>query len=522
MHKKKNLRVLQIEDDEKEFRIVESELMKVTSQLQLTRVCEEKVFRETLSKDSWDLVLCNYHSKCLEAREALRAVRHAHGDLPFILISGNIGEEAVAALMKEGVDDFLLKGKYYRLEAMVKRVLMDRDIRKKEEKAQRKAFEAFAAKERMLAIVSHDIKNPLSAIHLEAQMLLRTVNKYGKSVMGEEVKIQTGRILKTTDRLRSLIVDLLDKNKGQEGLKSIQKIPVDPVKLIYESLDHVRPLIQEKKITVHYKAPESFPEIPMDRNKMFQVFANLLSNAIKFTPEYGDIHLEMSLENGVVCFSLTDSGRGIGEGENDKIFDKYWTGKKNDGSGTGLGLFICRSIIEAHGGSINCKNVSGKGANFSFTLPVETNSRAAPTVLPGEIIVVDDDEDLCEVISWALTREGYAVRSFKNGEDALSFLQSGQPAPDLLIVDFHLGDMDGRDFLTRLGTDADRCPLIFVSGSPDEVSEAISGGKYHAVVEKPLDLEGLLHEVKILSVPYWQKSGNAASRQLSHGPASVV
>ncbi len=514
--------MLYIEDDELESRSVETELHKVTSQLQLLRVCEEKVFLENLKRDTWDLVLCNYHSQCLEARDALREVRHAHGDLPFILISGTIGEEAVAALMKEGADDFIMKGKYYRLEAVVKRILMDRDIRKKEEKAQRKAYEAFAAKERMLAIVSHDIKNPLSAIHLEAQMLLRTVNKYGKSVMGEEVKIQAGRILKTTDRLRALIVDLLDKNKSQEGLKSIQKTLVDPISLFYESLDNVRPLILEKNIAIKFRPPESFPDIPLDRNKMFQVFSNLLSNAIKFTPDEGEIKFEMKIQNEQACFSLIDSGRGIAEGENEKIFDKYWTGKKNDGSGTGLGLFICRSILEAHGGGIACQNVPGKGANFSFSVPVENkDTKKLPVVVPGEIIVIDDDEDLCEVMVWALSGEGYAVRSFKNGEEALAFLQSGQTAPDLLIVDFHLGDMDGRDFLTRLGTDADRCPLIFVSGSPDEVTEAISGGKFHAVVEKPLDLEGLLQEVKNLSVPYLQKSSNEASRQLSRGPASA-
>lgn len=521
MHKEKPLRVLHIEDDERESHLIETELRKVSSQLQLQRVCSANDFRKSLKKDSWDLVLCDYSSNCLGASDALRAVRKSHATLPFILIAGKIGEEAVAAVMKAGADDFLPKGNYAALSPMVKRILSDRETQKNEMVAQRKAFEAFAAKERMLAIVSHDIKNPLSAIHLEAQMLLRTVNKYGKSVMGEEVKIQAGRILKTTDRLRALIVDLLDKSKGQEGLKSLQKSPVDATRLFYESLDNVRPLIQEKKIQIRFRPPEDFPQLSLDRNKIFQVFANLLSNAIKYTPENGEIFFEISLEENGANFSFTDTGKGIAPGEEEKIFDKYWTGKKNDG--TGLGLYICRSIVEAHGGKIRCGNAPGKGAVFSFTLPLgATETRPLPMAVPGEIIVVDDDEDLCEVMAWALTREGYAVRSFRNGESALSFLQSGQPAPDLLIVDFHLGDMDGSDFLKRLGTDADRCPLIFVSGSPDEVRDVLSAETYHAVVEKPLDLEGLLQEVKNLSAPYLQKSLTGASTHSSHGPASAV
>ena len=281
------LRVLHIEDEENESQLVRSELRKVSSQLQLQRVCAENEFLDALNRQTWDLILFDFHSKCISAREGLRHVKNTTGDLPFILISGPIGEETVAALMKEGADDFILKGKYTRLEAIVKRIIMDRDIGMKAQKAQRKAFEAFAAREQMLAIVSHDIKNPLSAIHLEAQMLMRTVDRYGKSVMGEEVKIQAGRILKTAERMKVLIVDLLERNKSQDGLKSLQRTDVDPVELFYESLDNVRPLIQEKNIELKFSSKENIPPLNLDRNKMYQVFSNLLSNAIKVTRNSG-------------------------------------------------------------------------------------------------------------------------------------------------------------------------------------------------------------------------------------------
>lgn len=512
------LRVLHIEDEENESRIVKSELRKVSSQLHFRRVCEEKDFLDALNRDQWDLVLFDYHSKCLSARDGLRHVKNIHGDLPFILISGPVGEETVASLMKEGADDFILKGNYLRLEALVKRLIMDRDIRLKAEKAQQKAFQAFAAREQMLAIVSHDIKNPLSAIHLEAQMLIRTVDRYGKSVMGEEVKIQAGRILKTAERMKTLITDLLEKNKSHDGLKSLRKKSVDLVKLFYESLDNVRPLLQEKNISVKFIPKENIPEILLDRNKFYQVFSNLLSNAIKFTPPGGEIVFDISWNSEKFLLSLTDSGQGLPAGEEDRVFDKYWTGKRSKGAGTGLGLFICRSIVEAHGGKISCLNAPGKGASFSITIPRQKENLQTKEST-GEVFVIDDDEDLCEVMTWSMKKEGLKVRSFNSGEAALKALKHSSPS--VMVVDYHLGDMDGCEFLEKRALISRECPVILVSGSPDEVKCSAPVGEYVSIVEKPLDLEGLLHEIKTLSVPYSLKSSNGASTHTSHGPASA-
>ncbi len=514
-HTRKPLRVLHIENEDRESQLVRTELRKVSPQALLRRVSEEIEFHQALRQESWDLILFSYHAG-LDAAESIRHVKNHHGDLPFILLSDPVGEEQVASLMREGAEDFILRGNYQRIEAVVKRILMDRDMRMKAVKAQRRAFEAFAAREKMLAIVSHDIKNPLSAIHLEAQMLSRTVDKFGKSVMGEEVKIQAGRILKTAERMRELIVDLLEKNKGKAALKNLMKNPVDPVKLFYESLGNVRPLVQEKKIKIKFQAKEDIPEIPMDRNKIYQVFSNLLSNAIKFTPVEGEILAELSFDARNFYFSMTDSGIGLPQGEEEKVFDQYWTHNKSNVAGTGLGLFICRSIIEAHGGEIACLNSGDKGATFHFSLPREkTKSQTSA----GEIFVVDDDEDLCEVMMWAIQRQGYKVKTFISGADALKALAHSRPA--LLIVDFHLGDMNGCEFLTERKKLTHECPVILISGSPDEVKCAAPEGEYVTIVEKPLDIEGLLREIRLLNVPCSQKSSNEASMPLSHGPASA-
>ena len=136
-----------------------------------------------------------------------------------------------------------------------------------------------------------------------------------------------------------------------------------------------------------------------------------------------------------------------------------------------------------------------------------------------KLLIVDDDEDLCEVMTWAMKREGFNVRAFSSGEEALQAL--ARSSPSVLVVDYHLGDMDGCEFLKRRSLISRECPVILVSGSPDEVKCMAPEGEYVSIVEKPLDLEGLLHEIKTLSVPYSSKSSTEASRHSSHGPASV-
>ncbi len=291
------------------------------------------------------------------------------------------------------------------------------------------------------------------------------------------------------------------KVAGRLLLKHLQKEPVDPVKLFYGSLENLRPLVQEKKILIKFQVQEEMPLIPLDRNKVRQVFSNLLNKAIRYTPEEGEIHIDFAFDSENFFFSMSDSAESLSPGEEEKVCAKY----------------ICRSIIEAHGGEIRGLNSGAKGATFHFSLPREKFKVSDSN--PGEIFVVDDDEDLCEVMMWAIQREGFQARSFSSGTEALRALSASQPV--LLIVDFHLGDMNGSEFLKERKTHAQACPVILISGSPDEVRSAAPEGEYVTIVEKPLDLEGLLREIRLLNVPCSPKSSTGASTPLSHGPASA-
>ncbi len=505
-HSEKTLRILSVEDSAISGEPILLELSRLKYKIVFKQVSTLSDFKEELTLRSWNLVISNFNLPDLSATEALELTKKYLPDLRFILVSDHIGEECVADLMKAGAEDVVVKSRLERLTPVVKRILREHEIKEKEEKARKAANEAFAAKEQMLAIVSHDIKNPLCAIQLEAQMLIRATERSGKSLLAEEVKIQANRILKTTDRLKNLIFDLLDKNKSENGLSHVSKTKIEAMRLLQEVLDSMRPLIQEKDINLTTMLPAE-AIMCLDRNKMFQVFSNLVNNAIKFTPPGGSIDISMEEHDHDFIFSVDDSGPGLKDKELNKVFEKYWTGNTTDCAGTGLGLFICKTIIEAHGGHIFVENrPGGKGARFRFTIPKVTPDLAKSSFsyfnsrkdLRKKIYIVDDDEDLREVISWALSKEGYAIHSFRSPQEALNCLLEGKDIPNLIIVDFHMDEMNGSEFVLKKSeiTFAKTCPVVMITASPKEVQRDVPKELYQEIITKPIDLEGLVDSVQ--------------------------
>jgi signal transduction histidine kinase len=503
-HSVKTLRILSIENSSESYEKLVSELEKLKLRLISKQVSTITELKTQLKNHPWNLVISNYHLGGFDAGTALEVVRSHSRDLPFLLLTESIGEEIVVDMMKAGIEDVVMKSRLERLNPAVRRILREHEIKEKEARAHKLANEAFAAKEQMLAIVSHDIKNPLSAIQLEAQMLLRAAERAGKSLLAEEVKIQSNRILKTTDRLKILISDLLDKNKTENGLANLLKNNIDCMRLLQEVLDAMRPLVQEKQINLRTVLPTN-AVMSLDRNKMFQVFSNLINNAIKFTPVGGTIQISLEEYEHEFIFSVDDSGPGLKDKELNKVFEKYWTGNTTDCVGTGLGLFICKTIVEAHGGHIFVENTQG-GARFRFSIPKVARSTEKNYFAHSDsqndqrkkIYIVDDDEDLREVISWALGKEGYAIHSFSSPNEALDCLKKGRNLPHLIVVDFHMDEMQGSEFVLKKSTIplAKACPVVMISASPQEVEREIPHDLYREIITKPIDLEGLVDNIR--------------------------
>lgn len=496
------LRILSISESDKENHEILRHLECLGNPIQCERVSDPEDFVFKLEHGSWTVVLFMSNSSTFTSRDALAQTKKNHPDLPFILFSNGIGEEEVANMMKAGAEDVVLLSRSHRLLKVVKRILRESEIKENEAKANKITHQAYAAREQMLAIVSHDIKNPLSAIQLEAQMLLKVAERHGKNLLSEEVKIQANRILKTTNRLKGLIVDLLDKNKTEDGLSSLTKSECDISKIFQEAFDTNRPLIKQKEITIRTTFLNNV-QLQLDKNKMFQVLTNLLSNAIKFTPISGTILLAIEESENDVIFSVCDNGPGLKPSDLNLVFEKYWTGGVIGRSGTGLGLFICKTIVEAHGGHIGVDNLPVCGSRFWFSIPKPCRQFQSSYWIKDtkrKILVIDDDDDLREVISWALSKEGFAVHAYSDPKEALESLKNGRHFPQLIIVDYHMDSMMGCEFLMHKKEidliEVKECPVVMISASPDEVRSTASAELYKEILAKPLDLEALIENIK--------------------------
>jgi len=514
------MKLLNIEDSEIDYELMLHHLRKGgITDIYSERIETEEQLREALAREKWNLVISDYNVPGFSSLTALGIVRENSKHLPFIVVSGLVGEESVADMMKAGVEDFVIKSRLERLTPVVKRAIREFEIHEQEMKSRAIAKKALEAKEEMLAIVYHDIKNPLAAIQMDAQLLeLLSYKEPNEKMMGD-LRIQAKRILKTVDRLKVLVSDLLEHNKPIQDAEFehsfiIRKSFHNPLHVLNEVLDSYKPLIQEKNLSIKKNIIQRKMIVSFDKDRIFQVLSNLLSNALKFSPVGGEIVIELEeTESGDNIFSITDCGPGILESNLPHIFDKYWTG----GSGNGLGLYICKSIVESHEGAIHAESVPGKGARFWFSIPgsksLELPVESKKSVIDKHIdhstqnvYIIDDDEDLREVMTWAVEKEGYRVFSYGNAKTALEDLNLTAYPPGLIVLDFHMDKMNGKEFLElkrqHPKSFIKNCPVVMVSAAPMVVKEKIDPALFAEVLLKPLNLNKLIATIQRYAESY--------------------
>lgn len=227
------------------------------------------------------------------------------------------------------------------------------------------AQRAVRLRDEVLAVVAHDLKNPLSTISLTANVL-RQFEQLDRAKL-EEV---TDRIHRSVDNMVSLIADLLDFAGIQSGTFSVVKQVNSLIPLVTTVIDGTRVQAEAKRQTIEVDLPSSLPEVAMDMRRISQVMSNLLGNAIKFTPEGGTIRVSVRHNNKTVIVSVSDTGPGISPENLPKIFDRFWQAQRTEHTGSGLGLSIAKGIVEAHEGTIWAESQVGRGTSVSFALPI--------------------------------------------------------------------------------------------------------------------------------------------------------
>ena len=222
------------------------------------------------------------------------------------------------------------------------------------------------ARDDMLAIVSHDLRNPLNTIQMSTSFLLDLLEEPGATV---PLVPQLQLIRRATARGNALIQDLLDVSRIESGTLAVDAAPTSAAGLLADAIVELSPLIADKGLTLEHAWIGDDAQVPADRGRVAQVFSNLVGNAIKFTSRGGTVGVTGQVVGEMAEFTVRDSGTGIAEGDLPRLFDRYWKASKASRTGAGLGLFIVKGIIEQHRGTISVESAMGAGTTFRFSLP---------------------------------------------------------------------------------------------------------------------------------------------------------
>ncbi|MGH8217509.1 MAG: ATP-binding protein [Steroidobacteraceae bacterium] len=359
-------------------------------------------------------------------------------------------------------------------------------------------------KDEFLAMLAHELRNPLAPIRNAAQIL----RLHGKG----NPKLEWARsvIERQSRHLTRLVDDLLDVSRIVRGQISLEKGPIDLSDVVRHALETSRPLVRERKHQLTVTLPGEPLPLDADLTRLSQVIANLLINAAKYTPQGGHIWLEAGRTNGEVLLRVRDTGMGISSGLLPHIFDLFTQGARTldrAQGGLGIGLTLVKRIVEMHGGRVEARSVGpGAGSEFTVCLPLyagrstagaERRPPAVSTTRGSQVrvLVVDDNVDAAESIAMLLSLEGYDVRSVHAAQEALEAAQSFRP--HLVLLDIGLPGMDGYEVARRLRAQQriERLRLVAITGygRPADRERAREAGFDEHLV-KPVDPDAL-HEV---------------------------
>lgn len=395
------------------------------------------------------------------------------------------------------------------------------------------AEDADAAKSSFLSTVSHELRTPLTSVLGFAKIIRRRLEERLFPLIPEDdrktaqTKTQVienlGVVVSEGERLTKLIDDVLDLAKIEAGKFTWNMTNVSVADVMDRATSATASLFDAKKLELRMQVEPDLPTVNGDQDRLIQVVINLISNAVKFT-DSGAITCAARREDKAVVVSVTDSGIGISPADQPKVFEKFkqvgdtLTDKPK---GTGLGLPICREIVEFHGGRIWVESTPGQGSTFSFTLPIGEAPAQLELLAPARrsvdiealvrqlrdkvathqprdksILVVDDDANIRSLLQQELTDAGYTVRLAEDGRKALALIR--EETPGLVILDVMMPEMNGFDVAAVLKNDPATMdiPIMILSIVEDkERGFRLGVDRY---LTKPIDTASLFQEVGAL------------------------
>ena len=525
------LQVLLVEDSEDDAffvtRALESYGFEVTSE----RVDTSPELRDALEKRDWDIILSDYSMPEFDAMAALEVVQASHQKgVPFIIVSGAIGEETAVTAMKAGVHDYVLKSKLERLGPAVEREMRAARDRAQGEALERRLMHAdrLAAIGQLAAGVAHEINNPLAFIignieilgeHVATMRALIEACQRATSASESEELDEIRELLGTGDPEHALY-DMheirMASMSGAERIASIvrdlrtfARIENDDVEMVKIN-EVVNTACNMVENTIRHKATlerelGEVPRFPGDRNKLTQTVVNLLVNAAQAV-EDGDaaenrVMVTTRCDGTIVTLTVEDTGSGIPEVLRKQIFEPFFTTKSRD-EGTGLGLALCADIIRKHRGQITVDSEPDKGTCFTLRIPLATGLRPTRRRDDGEgdeevetsarILIVDDEPEVLQMYQRMLESE-HEITSAGGGQEALDILRKDQNF-DIILCDLMMPQVDGlmvyREVSERWQPLAER--IVFITGGvfTARMNDFVANIG-NRVLEKPISLKRL-------------------------------
>jgi signal transduction histidine kinase len=487
----KPLRALLVEDDPDDAELVVRELRRGGHDPVWERVQTAAAMAEAL-KQSWDVVLSDYSMPTFTAPEAYALMRKLNLDLPFIVVSGTVGEDTAVEVMRAGMHDFLLKGHLRRLVAAIEREIGEAAVRAE----RRKIREQLLISERMASVgtlaagVAHEINNPLSVVVGNLQVIAQDAKLLAESLdaLPAAARAEMGdRLARYRSAATSLLEATADAEEAGERVRTIvrdlrvfsrsegdERTAVDVHAVLESSLRMARNEIRHRAKIVRRLG--DVPRVDANEARLGQVFLNLIVNAAHAIPEgkaeANAITVATRRLADMIAVEISDTGSGIPPEVLPRIFDIFFT-TKPIGVGTGLGLAICHRIVSALNGRIEVDSTPGTGTTFRVLLRRARSGRTAEvprhnTVEPSPqrertVLAIEDEAAIGRTVQRLLAP--HRVTVVTRAREALDRISAGEHF-DAILCDLMMPEMTGMDFhaeLRRLQPAlADR--IVFMSG----------------------------------------------------------
>lgn len=504
------LRVLLIEDSEDDAALLLLELRRGGYDTTHERVDTPAALSAALDTQKWDLVISDHSMPYFSGGEALRLLRQKESEVPFIFVSGTMGEEAAVAALKNGAQDYLMKSNLKRLVPAVQRELREVEERRERKRLERQVqqLQKFEAIGRLAGGIAHDFNNAIGAIMGWADLALQEAQP------GTRLQERLQKICAQAQRTAGLTSQLLAFARQQV----LQPRRIDLNGLIEEGTSLLRKVIGADVEVRLIPAPNLRVTVA-DPVQIDQVLMNLCLNARDAMPKGGRLIIETQNADldeeycrlhtyvqpgNYVLLSVSDTGTGMDAATIERIFEPFFT-TKEVGKGTGLGLATVFGIVKQHGGFINVYSEPGKGTTFRVYLPsdhgvpdpAKVESDGQPSEGTETILLAEDHEGLRELAQETLEALGYHVVLATTGTEAVELFKTNSDQIDLVILDVVMPGLSGPDAYSEMSAIRPNLGVVFATGYTAESASLTSMvGKGATVLQKPYSAKTLSRAIR--------------------------